>query len=458
MSDRRARDQLVAALKELRIAAGGLTLGQIEKLGEAQEPPVNLGRGKLSPWFTGRAVPASGPAFDTLIKLLEDRAWQKTGRPRWVVGSWQRLRGAAAAQRRLLPGDAGGKPPGTRPVGGAGSGSPSGHGTGSHVALSGRDSASDARKAQRLITLLPPDGEWISWLSGAVQLLRVPPEVSDLLWDAGEALEGDLLDYVDPALQGAHEVLAGRLAEFCDEVIGLADDPDEGRLSSETGPAGSAAERHERNRSATAARDALLRGYRELLNLLNARGLVPAHAPDRGEAGARGGGEGESDVEVDLLAGRMLPDGRIEHTSVSLAGRRDQVPFSGPHYFVVKAANRSASEVRVPRMSIEIDYGGGHPVVYRLSPLGPDGRIQLPLLLGGRADGYATADATELGNGFARVTRERGALPRRVRSVAETGSDERFVGRWIDLEEFWPFVKKVWRGGAEDDYDHGYVD
>ncbi|MFJ3765684.1 hypothetical protein ACIPQJ_03060 [Streptomyces sp. NPDC090082] len=458
MSDRPAGDQLVAALKELRIAAGGLTLGQIEKWGQAQRPPVNLGRSKLSPWFNGRAVPDSGPAFDTLIVLLEGRARQKTGRPGRGVGRWQQMRDAAAAERRLLPGDAAETTAGTKPVGGAGSGPPSGHGIGAHVTLSGRTSASDARKAQRLITLLPPDGEWMSWLSGAVTLLRVPREVSDLLWDAGEALEDDLLDYVDPALQGAHEVLAGCLAKFCDEVIGLADGPDEGRPSSETGQAGSAAERHARNRSATEARDALLRGYRELLNLLNARGLVPANAPDRGEAGAREDGEGESDIEVDLLAGRTLPDGRIEHTSVSLAGGRDRTPFSGPHYFVVKAVNRSASEVRVPRMSIELDYGGGHPVVYRLNPLGPDGRTQLPILLGGRAGGYATADATELGNGLARVARERGALPRRVRSVAETGSDERFLGRWIDLEEFWPFVMKVWRGGSEDDYDYGDVD
>ncbi|MEV6358140.1 hypothetical protein [Streptomyces hydrogenans] len=110
MSDTSAVDRLATGLKQL-LEVTGLSRGQIENYGKTQTPPVNLGKSKTSPWFNGKSVPEPGPPFDTLVKLLEDRAFRKVGRPRQGVGMWQLWRKEAAEERRFLPSGSDGTAP-----------------------------------------------------------------------------------------------------------------------------------------------------------------------------------------------------------------------------------------------------------------------------------------------------------------------------------------------------------
>ncbi|OKI85916.1 hypothetical protein AMK10_35615 [Streptomyces sp. CB02058] len=61
---------------------------------------MNLGRSKLSQWFSGESVPADVNAFDALVCFLERRAAQKQGTTRRPTSVMEGLRAAADAERR----------------------------------------------------------------------------------------------------------------------------------------------------------------------------------------------------------------------------------------------------------------------------------------------------------------------------------------------------------------------
>ncbi|MFG2646086.1 hypothetical protein ACGFYP_34595 [Streptomyces sp. NPDC048370] len=254
MSDTPAVDQLVAALTELRNKAGGLTLGQIETLGRMQRPPVSLGKSKLSPWFTGKAVPDSGPAFDTLVRLLEDLALQKTGTPKLGVGRWQQMRNAAASERRLLPETIGEEGAETDGLVSHAESSPVGTSRVDRETMRGALEAMDkvlntgeeldpsdfvplleyagSDLAQPLRTVTDPDADFATWTRAAIELCRKldeegvrdgsPAQYTEILatlepldrllnGDAesvGAAEMAALLDLIDPEAAGLMRTLA----------------------------------------------------------------------------------------------------------------------------------------------------------------------------------------------------------------------------------------------------------
>ncbi|MGO4756488.1 hypothetical protein AB4212_49140, partial [Streptomyces sp. 2MCAF27] len=159
MSDTPAVDRLAAALTGLRRKAG-LTLGQIEALGKAQQPPVNLGKSKTSPWFAGKTVPEPGRPFNTLIRLLEARA----GASPLGVGMWELMRKEAADERRFLPtfASSAASPPtnSATEVDVVSESVSFEQVTKQPVPSPVPPSEADRRKAGRLLDLLPPDGRW----------------------------------------------------------------------------------------------------------------------------------------------------------------------------------------------------------------------------------------------------------------------------------------------------------
>ncbi|MFD6363694.1 hypothetical protein ACFWFX_28220 [Streptomyces roseolus] len=444
MTDTPAVDRLAAALTELRGKAK-LTLGQIETFGKTQQPPVNLGKSKTSPWFAGKAVPDPGRPFSTLVKLLEVRA----GVSPLGVGRWELMRKEAADERRFLPmaANTAAAPLTNSVADDASETAPNTQVSSQPLPSPASPTETDRRKAGRLLDLLPPDGSWRTWLRRAPTLFTVPLAVSHPVCDAYEALDDDVLDYVDPALQEAHESAMEHLRAFYDELNGMHDVSDEGRPVLEMSYPGTATERNDLNRRACQARDSFLRAYKSLVNLLNAQGLVPASSLGEKAIPQNTQGSGP-DLGVELLAGCTLEDGRIIHIPIGLAGTEGPQIFSEPYYLVVKAANRSTCEVQVDGVRMEIDYGAEVPATYTFAPAGPGGRAQLPFKLGSHASGHAHANAAELGNGFAAVARDRGraAVPKRVRPVVWTGSGIDFFGSWIDLETLGPFLLKAMRG------------
>ncbi|MCQ8836649.1 hypothetical protein NQU54_48640, partial [Streptomyces samsunensis] len=70
MNDLPASQRLAHALRELKKNAGSPSYATIAAWGEQQKPKVALGKSKLSPWFSGKSVPADGRPFTTLIDLL----------------------------------------------------------------------------------------------------------------------------------------------------------------------------------------------------------------------------------------------------------------------------------------------------------------------------------------------------------------------------------------------------
>ncbi|MDJ1130811.1 tetratricopeptide repeat protein [Streptomyces iconiensis] len=100
MDDQSAAERLAMELRQLRTNAGSPTYAQITQWGSRQRPPVSLGKGKLSLWFSGKSVPEDDLPFAVLVKLLEARAQQRSGTPQRGLTAWQTRRTAADLERR----------------------------------------------------------------------------------------------------------------------------------------------------------------------------------------------------------------------------------------------------------------------------------------------------------------------------------------------------------------------
>ncbi|MDJ1130809.1 hypothetical protein [Streptomyces iconiensis] len=99
MNDLPAPERLAHDLRELRKNAGNPSYTVIAVWGGQQEPPVRLGKSKLSLWFSGKSVPTDdrldGRPFTTLVDLLEANPLQKSGTPKQGATAWQERRRAA---------------------------------------------------------------------------------------------------------------------------------------------------------------------------------------------------------------------------------------------------------------------------------------------------------------------------------------------------------------------------
>lgn len=102
MDDWPATEHLAYEMGRLRADAGNPSYAVIEGWGRRQSPEVNLGKSKLSPWFSGKSVPADGRPFTILIELLEDRASRKSGTPKRGVQVWRAMRSDADQERRRV--------------------------------------------------------------------------------------------------------------------------------------------------------------------------------------------------------------------------------------------------------------------------------------------------------------------------------------------------------------------
>ncbi|MGW1847733.1 hypothetical protein [Streptomyces sp. NPDC001966] len=421
------------ALRELRNKAGSPSYAKIEELGRKQPRPVKLGKGKLSQWFSGESVPAEGQPFTVLVEVLEAAAFRRSGTKKRGIHQWTAMREAAERDRRSALAEA------SCPLDASDA-------SGNRPAPAETPVLADVGKAGRLLSLLPPDGRWHGWLRKAETLFRVPLFVSDPVCDALPTLEDDPFDYVDPELQGAHEILLEGLKAFCDELNGMTDISDEGPAVLDMSYPGTPAGRNELNRQACEARDRFLSAYKVMANLLNVRGIA---APSKPEV-PRSSGMTEDlvDIDVRLEVGYTLPDDTVLLLALAAAGRVRSEAFTGPYFFAVRVANRSAVPIEIAGVGIEIDSGGIKPP-YRFSPRGRGGRPQLPFRLGRHDGGHALANAAELAHSF-RLIMERGGSPLQVRPFALTGSGNVYSGSWTPCAELVPFFADVFGDSQPD--------
>lgn len=423
MGDASAAQRLATELTELR-AAAGMSLTKIEKtFGRVQGRPVNLSRSKLSQWFNGKSVPTKGYAFDILIQGLEPAARRQSGTGAKGLAYWQSLRDEADRERSLAAA------PGTPPHRAAEDTQPSG----GHAQPGDPDP--DAETADRLLKLLPPGESWFKWLRKAPTMFKVPLSVSDPVCDALEALEDDPFDYVDPTLQAAHDRLMTGLTALCDELNGMTDISDEGpRLLVMSDP-GTPAERNELNLQACAARDGFLPVYKEMVNLLNARGWVTRRPQTPGAPA------GAPAVGVELAAGYTLANGSVMTLPISSARPRGE-GIAGPYFIAVLASNKSTVSVEIAAAGLEIDAGeaNGLLIPYVFPPRGPGGSTQLPYVLGSHSGFRAHANAAEVGHGYKQI-RDRGGVPRRVRPWVRTGAGDKVEGAWTAVDDTLDLIK-----------------
>ncbi|MDX2525236.1 tetratricopeptide repeat protein [Streptomyces europaeiscabiei] len=257
MGETAARDRLAGELRKLQDASG-LSYTQIEMHGRNQTPVAKLGRSKLSGWLKGDYVPEGEWPFQYLIRLLEARA-EKKGVPPKGINWWRDRRKEAADERDA---SAVSKEPADR----------SAQLVAPAVAA---PHVGDVAKAARLLRLLPLNGSWLRWLENAETMFKVPLTVSNLVCDAHRPLETDRPDYVDPELQEAHREFVETLGTLCFELNGMNNISDEGQDVLEISYPGTSSERNELNRQACRARDEFIPAYTRVINLLNAKGLLP---------------------------------------------------------------------------------------------------------------------------------------------------------------------------------------
>lgn len=413
-----AAQRLAAELTELR-AAAGVSLTRIEKYGKDQPFPVRLGRSKLSQWFNAGSVPERGRPFDLLIQLLEPAAERSGTRPRGLA-YWRNLRDEADRERANTVPSA-----------------PSTAVTAASRPAVDRPPADgpDAETANRLLQLLPPGDSWFKRLRRAETMFKVPLSVSNPVCDALETLEDDPVDYVDGTLQTAHDKLLTALTAMCWELNGMTDISDEGTPVLEMSDPGTPAERNELNRKACAARDAFLTAYKEMVNLLNAKGLLnrgslPPHQAD------------VPVLSVELHAGFSLADG----TAISMPLHPEGLPHSedigGPYFFVVQATNKSTIGVEITGAGMEIDAGdrNGLLIPYHFPHRRHGGQTQLPYRLGGNSSFQALSYAASLGHVYKQIV-DIGGVPRRVRPWVRAGNGERADGQWLPAMDTMTMIK-----------------
>ncbi|MGW8993919.1 hypothetical protein ACWGRF_28865 [Streptomyces zhihengii] len=435
MEDRPAAQRLAAELNDLK-EKSGYTYAQIKKQGERQVPPVKLDGPKLSNWLQGTNLPEQGPAFDRLIDILEAAAGRRTGLAPRGRGHWRDLRAAAEKERK-----AGIAAPLARPEDRA---EPI-----PEVGLDGAAHADDEEKAQQLLKLLPPHGDWLKQLTKMPVMFRVPLAVSDPVCDALDELTVDPYDYDDPKVQAVYDKFRDALEALCDELNGMTDVSDEGRPVLEMSYPGSSAERNELNRQACAARDAFVPAYKEMVNTLKSRGWVTRRSTlDRTPAA-----DGPV-LTVALETAFTLVNGAVMTIPVSPRLPRG-TGLGGPYFLVVKAQNKSSASVEIVTACIDIDAGqtNGIDLPYMFPAGGPGGRLQIPYRLGSHAQFQAFANLPEV-DWIIQQVKNAGGTVRAVRPWVTTGAGERVEGEWTRVGDLFPLLEAA-RRYARDDHSGG---
>jgi|GEM_PF-5466900 len=138
--------------------------------------------------------------------------------------------------------------------------------------------ASDRAKAARTAQAVQPDAAWLAHLSRRMPMRRIPDFVTEGVDAALEALQRDVIHFVDPELNTAHHRFVEALARLDDEIGGtFAPDHDDAAYS-EVPPEWrrSDPERYAQTlRDLSQARDTVLDRYRELMNAMSRRGHLP---------------------------------------------------------------------------------------------------------------------------------------------------------------------------------------
>ncbi|MGW3291390.1 hypothetical protein ACWDR3_42860 [Streptomyces sp. NPDC001002] len=143
----------------------------------------------------------------------------------------------------------------------------------------------DRAKAARVAEAVPADAAWLVQLSRRMPMRRIPDFVAEGVDSALDALQRDVIDFVDPELEVAHHGFMEALARLVDEINGTFT-PDHDAAYTEVPPEWRRTdpERYARAlRDLSQARDTVLDRYKELMNTMSRRGHLPApHDPQQG--------------------------------------------------------------------------------------------------------------------------------------------------------------------------------
>ncbi|MFF6833268.1 serine/threonine-protein kinase [Streptomyces sp. NPDC012438] len=307
-----------------------------------------------------------------------------------------------------------------------------GHQQGERPSAQATSHPGDAIKAARLLRLLPLDGYWLRWLENTPTMFKVPLTVSDPVCDAHPQLKTDRPRYVDPELQDAHHRLVETLGTLCDQLNGMTDISDEGQDVLEISHPGTSADRNELNRAARRARDGFIASYDSMINLLNAKGLLPSPPTD------------PVDITVELQGARWVHGGAVTGPFAAVASMPNADP-TAPYYFVVEAASRNEQGPQIAAVGIELIRPNGDMATYLFPPRGPRNAPQLPFQLTSHGAGQALANAAEI----VHAIRLLGGAAITVRPFAKTGNGKVFRGVETPVTDMRPFLDVVLPPAAE---------
>ncbi|MER7001013.1 hypothetical protein [Streptomyces sp. NPDC000410] len=264
-------------------------------------------------------------------------------------------------------------------------------------------------------------------------MFKVPLSVSNPVCDALEALEDDPVDYVDKTLQAAHDKMLTALAALCFELNGMTDISDEGPQVLEMSYPSTSEERNELNRQACTARDAFLPAYRDVINLLNARGWA------RRNTGVSSRSEAPS-LTVELKCAFTMGDDVRKILPLSPDGLPSG-DIGGPYFLVVRASNRGAVGIEIAEAGVQIDCAakGGMLAPFEFDKFGPGGQVQLPPTLGSHAGFSAFANPKDVGAALMKLVGS-GLTPQRVRPWVLTGAGDKFDGPWTPAMDLLPLI------------------
>jgi len=137
---------------------------------------------------------------------------------------------------------------------------------------------SDRAKTARVLRAVPLEAPWREYLASGRSLHRIPVWVQDAAFDAKTQLDRDVVDFIDPelakAFQGFTSMLAVLLDEFTGTFIPLNDDA----RYTEVPPEWKRTRRDDYYKALedlSAARQGVLRHYKELVNTMNSKGQIP---------------------------------------------------------------------------------------------------------------------------------------------------------------------------------------
>lgn len=207
---------------------------------------------------------------------------------------------------------------------------------------------SDRAKAARVAEVVPADAAWLVRLSQRMPMRRIPDFVAEGVDSVLEALQRDVIDFVDPELEVAHQGLVDALALLVEEINGTFT-PDHDAAYTEVPPEWRRTdpERYAQTlRDLSRARDTVLDRYKELMNVMSRRGHMPAPQEPQSGPSVRVTAGDNSPVTVNAPHAHASHGG---HASAGQLAPPDQTPApwyrSGIFWGAVSAVGTVASVV-----------------------------------------------------------------------------------------------------------------